>query len=75
MYNAKGPAGEYDCGRVVFPPLCGFRERGRWWFRVFGWGIQWKDTDIHMMLFSERYNYIRHLHIGNWSFRLLKPEA
>jgi hypothetical protein len=31
-----------------------YREPGFYWFRVFGWGLTWKRTDMHRLLFSER---------------------
>jgi hypothetical protein len=55
-------------------PLSGYSEKGLWWFRIFGWGIRWKRTDQHYILFSERdLTFKRVLTFGIWSFRILKP--
>lgn len=37
-----------------WPVWCGYRELGLWWFRVLGYGVRWKDTRRHRLLFSER---------------------
>lgn len=52
--------------------LCGYREKGLWWFRIFGYGLHWKDMRTHKPLFSERHGYRKHLHIGPYSFGLIK---
>ncbi len=42
------------------------------WFRVFGWGLAWKDTRKHSLLFSER--ELGHgLQVWHWRFKVLKP--
>jgi len=51
--------------------LWGYLEKGRWWFRIFGYGISWKDLRIYRMDFSERIGK-RGLKVGNWMFRILK---
>lgn len=43
------------------------------WFRVFGRGIAWKNLAVHPLIFSERNGYTKHLKIGKWSFKYLKP--
>jgi len=41
------------------------------WIRIFGRGIHWKDTSIHVTLFSERYGYTKILRIGKFIFSKL----
>ena len=50
--------------------ICGYRERGMWWFRLLGWGLSWEDHRIHRMLFSCRNNLGGH-HVGPHCFRFL----
>jgi len=42
------------------------------WFRIFGKGLQFKDTSIHPLLFSERYNFKKGIQIGKWRINYLK---
>jgi hypothetical protein len=51
---------------MSFPILCGHREPGQGWFRLFGYGIAWKDRRRHELLFSERYGFRNRLHVGPW---------
>jgi hypothetical protein len=44
------------------------------WFRVFGWGLHWKDLRCNPLLFLERNGYLRRLQVGPWSIRVLKPQ-
>lgn len=56
--------------------VTGCRERGTWWFRIRGgYGLHWKNTKLHPLVFSERQRLVPHLAIGNWSFKLLRPYA
>lgn len=43
------------------------------WFRVFGYGLHWKNTRRQPFLFSERNGYRKHLMIGPWSISTLLP--
>lgn len=54
--------------------VSGRKINGLWWFRVFGYGIHWKDTRKHPPLASERLGLRNGLQIGYWRFRLLKRE-
>ena len=56
--------------------FCGYKnkEGGRWWFRIFGYGIVFKDTKRHKLLFSERYGYSG-FKIGKWFFKILTPNS
>lgn len=55
-----------------WPPLCGIRTKGLWWFRIFGYGFHFRDHNLYSPLFSERYGYKKRLHIGSWCFGLLR---
>lgn len=46
---------------------------GSGWFRIFGYGIGYKDLRKHNLLFSERNGITKILRLGNYSFKLLKP--
>jgi hypothetical protein len=52
--------------------IAGYRGHGLWWFRIFGYGLHWKDTRIHPLIFSERNGLTKTLQIGHWSFKWLK---
>lgn len=41
------------------------------WFRIFGYGIAWKNLSKHSYLFSERYGYKKTYRLFNWSFKFL----
>ena len=56
------------------PILCGYREKGLWWFRIFGYGIHYKNTKLHLVLFSERTGRRRKLKLGRHHFGFLKSE-
>lgn len=51
------------------------RAKGIWWFRVFGYGLHWKDTRAHPLLFSQRAGFRKGFILGSWRFEFLKPEA
>lgn len=51
-------------------PFAMWTTGGMGWFRVFGYGLHWKDTRRHPMLFSERvlgYGWRR----GPWIIKIL----
>jgi len=49
------------------------KERGNFWFRVFGWGLRGSDRRIHEMLFSERMRIGTYFYLRSWSFKVLTP--
>lgn len=49
------------------------KSDGCFWFRLFGYGLHFKDVRKHSLLFSERNGYVRRVQIGNWSIKILKP--
>jgi hypothetical protein len=51
----------------------GMIEQGMGFFRLCGFGLHWKDTRTHRLLFSERNNLGRALRIGAYRFKLLTP--
>lgn len=53
--------------------ICGYKKKGLFWFRIFGYGLQGKDTHTHALLFSERYGYRKGFYIGRWIFHFLTP--
>lgn len=44
---------------------------GLGWFRIFGFGLHWKDTTMHRMNFSERNGYKKALKIGTYRISYL----
>lgn len=46
---------------------------GAGWFRLFGYGIYWRDTRRYKILFSERKGYSKVLRVGNFLVRFLTP--
>lgn len=48
------------------------RDKGIWMFRVFGYGLHWKDMRLHRKLWSERHHVYWQLEIGPWLFTPLK---
>jgi hypothetical protein len=58
---------------INIPLLQVHTRPGSGWLRVFGFGITWKDTRRHRLIFSERNGYCKHILIGHWSFSFLKP--
>ena len=44
---------------------------GAGWFRLFGYGIGWKDTRHFRLTFSERNGFKKHLMLGPWSLAFL----
>jgi hypothetical protein len=53
--------------------ISGYSCMGLRWFRIFGFGVSWKDTRIHPLAFSERYGYQKGLRLGHWQIHLLMP--
>ncbi len=54
-------------------PLYGTATKGIGFFRLFGWGIHWKDPSRHPLLFSERYGYERpSFTVRGWWFTFLR---
>ena len=51
-----------------------YRTKGLWWFRIYGYGIHYKNTRYHAELFSERVGYRKKLKLREHSFEILKPE-
>jgi hypothetical protein len=49
------------------------RAKGRWWFRVYGWGVRYKDARRHLPNYDERIKTVRNLKIGPHWFKLLRP--
>lgn len=50
------------------------KSDGYLWFRFFGYGLHFKNTSKHYLLFGEREGYVKRVQIGNWSIRILKPQ-
>jgi hypothetical protein len=53
--------------------FCCCKANGLFWFRVFGYGLHFKNIKKRFLLFSERNGYRKRLQIGNWSIRTLVP--
>lgn len=49
-----------------------YSEDGITWFRIFGFGLWWKDKRKQRLLYSER-NKINCWHTKNYVFKILKP--
>lgn len=49
------------------------RYEGGCWFRVFGFGLSFRDSRTHIPLFSERYGYRKIVYVGKWKVEFLKP--
>jgi hypothetical protein len=58
--------------RQRFPWFCFEGEPGWRWFRLFGFGLMWKDSRCHRLLFSERHGKSC-LRFGPWVIRPLRP--
>ena len=50
---------------------CSHKSDGRFWFRIFGYGLNFKDVTKHTLLFSERNSYTKYLKIGKWCITFL----
>ncbi len=49
-------------------------SNGIYWFRLFGYGLMWKNVNYHSLLFSQRNGYNRSLELGNWYIEILTPK-
>jgi len=54
--------------------FCSYKEKGFLWFRIFGYGLLFKNIPIHGLLFSERNGYKKVFKIGKWQIRTLNKE-
>jgi hypothetical protein len=59
--------------KIDLSVLKGCIYRGGGWFRLFGYGLKWKDTRRFPLIFSERNSYTKHLMLGSWSFSVHGP--
>ena len=50
-----------------------YSSEGRGWFRIFGRGLKWKDTNRYDLSFSQRYGHERYIKIGKWLVGYLPP--
>ncbi len=75
------PAGELPCKvgmikdpnmKIKIKGLSLFAIDGLWWFRIFGFGVRWKNIKKFGLVFSER-QFKRGLRVWNWHFIFLKP--
>jgi hypothetical protein len=65
--------GEWNRLKVnIAPRFCWYREKGMWWFRIFGYGIHYRNIRLHPPLFSDREGITKVLKISNHWFKLLK---
>jgi len=46
--------------------------KNRGWFRIFGYGIVWKDLRRYEMMFSERMGFFRYIVINHYLVRALR---
>jgi hypothetical protein len=53
--------------------ISSYHEPGYFWFRILGYGLHFKDTRRHALLFSERNNIGRSLSVFGWRISGLKP--
>lgn len=42
------------------------------WFRLFGYGLLWKDINIHDLTFSQRNDYSKGIKLGKWYIGICK---
>ena len=42
-------------------------------FRLFGYGLGWRDTKKYPLLFSERNGYAKGFMLGNWRINIFTP--
>lgn len=45
------------------------KSDGFFWFRIFGYGLIFKNLKKHRLLFSERYKIRKSITIGNWHIK------
>lgn len=72
IVSFKHPSG-FDC--VTIGPFFFFGNRTSGYFRIFGYGLWWKDRSKNRLYFSER-NWIKPFHfaIGTYHFKFLGRE-
>ena len=58
-----------------YPIFCYHKSIGFLWFRLFGYGIVFKDVKRHPLLFGERNGFTKYLKIRNLIIRFLKPNT
>lgn len=51
-----------------------YSEPGMWYFRILGYGIHFKNIELHPLLFSQRNDNRNALVIGRWRFEWLRPK-
>jgi hypothetical protein len=51
----------------------GYRSKGFFWFRIFGYGFTIKNNKHTPLTFSQRFGYRKYLKIGDWVITFLKP--
>lgn len=56
-----------------FPIFCGYKAHGFWWFRIYGYGVRFKNLKYVGLMFSERHGSVKTITIFNFNFKLLKP--
>jgi len=49
-----------------------YNKNGLGWFRIFGYGLKWKNIKHRPLLFSERHGYTKGITIMNWRISTLK---
>lgn len=49
--------------------LCWHKEKGLFWYRLFGYGLFFKNILVHERMFSERYGKLSYLKIRKWLIR------
>lgn len=50
------------------------KDHSLFWFRIFGYGLSFKNTEKHPLLFSERNGHTKTIRIRNWSIKFLKKQ-
>ena len=53
--------------------LYGVFTKGIFWFRLFGKGLEIRDTNKQSLSFSERYGYRKYLRLGSWLIASTRP--
>lgn len=51
---------------------CCYYYNQQGWFRIFGRGLKWKNTEKYGLLFSERNGFWKGISIGKWRISRLK---
>ncbi len=58
--------------RYEWPAWMFHHDRGIGYFRLYGWGVQWRDTRSHPPTYGPRAQWTK-VGIGPYLFRLLRP--